>query len=95
MRMDYGSVQKSHSPKQMVAQPRGTVAGRISPPTVAHPEPLALSLITGLGVIAVAHRPKVDHRAAVEHHVFLILAGTWVNLIQMQLHGLAVDLMRV
>ena len=65
---------KNLSPKQMIAQPRGTVAGRISPPTVAHPEPLALSVITGLGVIIVIDRTKMDHRAAVEHHVFLVLA---------------------
>ncbi len=79
----------------MVAQPCGTVAGRISPPMVAHPEPLALSVIMGLGVIIVSDRPKMDHRASIEHHVFFILAGTRVNLIQMQLHGLVVDLLRV
>ena len=62
---------------------------------VAHPEPLTPLLVVMLGEIFIAHRPKVDHRAVVEHHVFLILAGTRVNLIQMQLHGLAVDLLRV
>ena len=82
-------------PKQMITQPRGTVAGCISEPMVSHSEPIALSLIMGLGVITVGDRPKMNHRAAVEHHVFLVLAGTRVNLIQVQLQGLVVDLMWV